>query len=155
VARDRIWPESKRWIPDQIQDPMILFEQDQVILAGTWRGPGPRTVVNIRLRVEMIDDQLRVRVMSVRGGALPIPLTPIKRQLARLEHDRAGPDRTLLPDGTSIVDAADGAPLPKDFPWTQPRGTFRIETLKVVPGELRVRLCPMQRPPSRRSRRLR
>ncbi len=145
VARERIWPASKRWIPEAIDDPVVVFRQDEVIVAGTWCGPGPRTVVSIHLRVEMDGDRLRAVVESVRGGSLPIPLGPIKQQLARLEQDRSGRDRPLLPNGTSIVDAIEGAPLPRDLPWSQPRGEFRIEALKVVPGELRVRLRPIPR----------
>jgi len=142
VARDRIWPASKRWIPEQIADPMIAFRKDEVLLAGTWQGPGPRTVVNIRLRLEMTDETLRANVLSVRGGSLPIPLGPVKRHIARLENDRAGRKRPLLPDGTSIVQAIEGSPLPREIPWSQPRGKFRIEGLEVRPGELQVHLLP-------------
>lgn len=149
MARERIWPASKRWIPDQIEDPVIVFRQDEVVVAGTWSGPGPRTVVNIRSRLEMIDGAPRVRVMSVRCGSLPVPLAPIKEQLARLERDRADRGRSLLPDGTSIVAATEGAPLPRDLPWSQPKGEFRIEALELLPGELRVRLRPVERSPSR------
>jgi len=149
VARERIWPASKRWIPDQIRDPVVAFRQDEVVVAGTWCGPGPRTVVSIRSRLEMVDGAPRIEVLSVRCGSLPVPLAPIKTQLARLERDRSERGRSLLPDGTSIVAATEGAPLPRDLPWSQPRGRFRIEGLQLVPGELRVRLRPIERDRSR------
>lgn len=145
VARDRIWPESKRWVPDQIEDPMVVFGQGEVIVAGAWMGPGPRTVVNVRLRVEMFGGTLRAVVENVRGGSLPIPLWLIKGELTRLERDRDGRQRALLPDGTSIVEAVEGAPLPREISWSQPRGKFRIEALQVVPGALHVSLQPIER----------
>ncbi len=144
VARHRIWPASKRWIPEQIEGPMIVFGEGEVILAGTWSGPGPRSVISIRVQVEADAGQLRTRVTSVRGGALPFPLGPIKRELSRLEVDRDGHPRPLLPDDTSILDAVEGAPLPRDISWSQPRGKFRVESLTITLGELRARLRPIK-----------
>jgi hypothetical protein len=152
IARERIWPASKRWIPERITDPMIVYQDDKIIVAGTWCGPGPRTVINIHVCVDVVDGSPRAHVVSVRAGSLPIPLTPIKRMLARLEHDRAGRRQPLLPDGASVVDAIEGAPLPRDIPWSQPKGKFRIEALNVVFGELRARLRPVDRKPDRRPR---
>ncbi|MBN1341441.1 MAG: hypothetical protein JXQ73_02110 [Phycisphaerae bacterium] len=145
VARDRIWPASKRWIPKQIMDPMIVFENGDIVLAGTWCGPGPRTIVSVRLRPERVEDRLRVRVEGVRCGALPVPLALIRRGLVRFEQSRADTDEPLLSDGASLADAADGAPIPRDIPWTQPRGKFLLEAVSAVPGELRVRLDPLKR----------
>jgi hypothetical protein len=145
VARDRIWPESKRWIPEQIEDPMIVFQTGEVLLAGLWQGPGPRTVVNIRLRLEMENGKVRTRVLSVRGGSLPFPLGPIEREIERLERHRAERDEPLLPDGASIVQAMEGAPLSLEIPWSQPKGKFQIEALEVRPESLFVRLRPVQR----------
>jgi hypothetical protein len=145
VARDRIWPASKRWIPEQIADPMIVFDRDEVRLAGTWRGPGPRTVLSVRFRVEMKDGRLRATVQSVRGGSLPVPLAVIKREIDRLERNWADRNEPLMPEGGSIVGAMEGAPLPNEIPWSQPKGKFRIESLSVAPGELRARLVPMVR----------
>jgi hypothetical protein len=145
VGRDRIWPASKRWIPEQISDPMIVFDRGEVLIAGLWCGPGPQTVVNIRLRLEMNGGVLRSVVKGVRGGALPVPMAPIKAELARLEARWAERREPLLPDAGSIVGALEGAALPREIPWSQPRGKFEIEALEVRPKELFVRLRPVPR----------
>lgn len=143
VARDRIWPQSKQWIPDQIENPMVVFEAGQVFLAGTWIGPGPSCVVSLKVGLEMTGDRLRARLLGVRGGALPIPLSPIRREVDRLERDRAGRHKPLLPEGGSIGDVLNGAPLPREVPFSQPKGKFRIDALEVRSKELRVRLTPI------------
>ncbi len=142
VARDRIWPASKRWIPEQIRNPMVLFREDEITLAGMWTGPGPDTVVSIRLHAEIVDGKLCVRILSVRGGALPVPVSLIRREVARQERRWRQRDEPLLPDGTSLADAIAGAPLPPEVRWRQPRGTFRIEALRIQEDELWVQLRP-------------
>ncbi len=145
MARGRIWPESRRWIPPQLERPMVVFGEGSVILAGTWAGDGPRTVLSVELGLEVQGDKLRVFVTHVRAGSLPIPLAPIKRVVRHIERQHDRDEEGFLDEGTSIVEAIEGAPVPVALPWSQPKGRFLVREVEVKPGAFRVRLEPRLR----------
>lgn len=145
IARARIWPASQRWIPPQLERPTVVFRDGSIILAGTWSGAGPRTVLSVELRLAVQDGKLRVFVEHVRAGSLPIILSPIKRVIDHIEQQQTTGDDAFLADGTSIVEAIEGAPVPSDIPWSQPKGRFLVREVEVTPGAFRVRLEPKLR----------
>lgn len=143
-----IWPEAHARLPRQITDIAVAFDENVVRIGALYRG-SVHTIVNVHLEVEITEyeaggpggaTELSVRVSSVRGGSLPFSVTvldPIVRDLLGAAGD-AGTHAVR-----SLQDLLEGVRVANRFVWFNGRRPFRIRSLAIHEGEMRLRIEPL------------
>lgn len=153
AARASIWPDSaKRW-PEQLFDPVICFNQDHVIVAGRLVSAVAETIVSLHWTVAAQADDLTIRCVDAKLGALSAPNLLLNRLLdANAERLRgASADWSLsVRDWLEPLFARDagalfGRPLqrPNRFVWPNGKRPFTINGLEAENGMLTVRITPL------------
>lgn len=161
AALGSIWPEAEAWIPSEITDIAVAFDDGVVRVGGRYRGSW-HAIVNIHLELGMTEDgsRLWIQLLSVYGGSLPIPRSMIERMLAgRLGTGESASETSIgrSDDVDSLTrwigspsDHANGPPANRDradiknhFVWFNGRRPYRILSIQVVAGELRLRIEPL------------
>ncbi|MCH7872055.1 MAG: hypothetical protein IID33_10185 [Planctomycetes bacterium] len=161
AALGSIWPEVKERIPSEITDIAVAFDDGVVRVGGRYRGSW-HAIVNVHLELGMTEDgsTLWIQLLSVYGGLLPIPSSMIERALAgRLGADESASDASngRLDGADSLTrwigspsDHANGpsetrsrAEIENRFVWFNGRRPYRILSIQVGAGVLRLRIEPL------------
>ena len=161
AALGSIWPEVKERIPSEITDIAVAFDDGVVRVGGRYRGSW-HAIVNVHLELGVTEDgsKLWIQLLSIYGGSLPIPRSMIERALAgRLDAGESASDapnsRSHGVDSLtrwigSPSDHANGpsanrtrAEIENRFVWFNGRRPYRILSIQVVPGVLRLRIEPL------------
>jgi len=136
TERERIWPGIDRYLPAEIDDPMVFFS-DGAATAACTIGPRTQWVLSFRVKVRVVEGRVHARLTQWQVGSLPLPVG-----LARTAMRRAGV-RLALPDGRPL-DPARPVVLVAEGKWISPRRRFRIEDVRFDPGELVVKVVPLR-----------
>lgn len=147
AALGTIWPDAAARIPQEISEIVIAFDDDVVRIGGRYQGSW-QSIVNIRLELGVTEDGLRLWVQQagVYAGSLAIPRSMIARML--MDRIEAGDS----PSGwiRSVSDHFDAAPenraraeFENRFVWFNGRRPYRILSIQIASGELRLRIKPL------------
>jgi hypothetical protein len=158
AVREEAWPLSREWLPAGLSNPVVVVDHDEVRLAATLRHGSIQTVVSIRLGVAGDEDGIRVRLLDVSGGSLPVPGAWVREHLARLDAGawpagRTSPHQHGHQPLPALGGLLEGVTFPNAWFWSWPlqdRQPFRINRLRAGPGELVFELEPLPRERSRR-----
>lgn len=156
AALPRIWPETKKTLPDELRDPAVRFAEERIRFAAHCAKNGWQAIVSADLFVRVSDDgtSVMVALAGARGGSLPVPRAVIERLLRPLiEHARSS-GKNHDSDATSPWDAAvksvhsvdqlfTGVTTRNRFVWPNGKRPFRIASIRAADGELRIRLQPL------------
>lgn len=153
AVRGELWPESDEWIPPFIRGPMVAFRPGRIILAGRLEKDGWQVVVSGELRVVVGEKSVSVRLEQVAGGSCPVPVATVAGQLQPILAAE-GQDIDAMPDYVAEVvrrfresDAAaylrDGLTTDNRFYWQVSKRWFRIASLHVEGGRLRIQIEPL------------
>lgn len=144
AARGQIWPAAQEWVPPTMEGPLILFEPDRIVVAGTVSLGEVRTVLSASVSLHTEGDSLVVRLDSLHGGALPVPRSLVREQLRQLDARQRGTgrDRTRLPSAETLFG---GTRVPAVFSWNNPHRRFRIRAVRVKNGEILLDIEPLPR----------
>jgi hypothetical protein len=120
-----------RWLPQGVSQPRLLFRPRHVVL-GTRVGYGPLTAVaSLDFEILLRDvNHLAIVLEQARLGAIPVPRTPILRELSsRISKLGMVTDLRML-DGRMV--------LMVYIPSTHDAGatSYRLESLSIGDGEL-------------------
>ncbi|MFQ6049068.1 MAG: hypothetical protein ACE5K7_06870, partial [Phycisphaerae bacterium] len=138
AARQQIWPGLRRYIPAAIEQPMVRFHDGRIVVAGRVHAGPLRTVLSVRLAVEVIAQGLWVRIERCQLGWLPVPQAVVRRVLSsHLRHLRLADQRT-------IAALLDGLALPNEFQWRNGRRHFRLQRIDVQDARLLLQVQPYQ-----------
>lgn len=158
-ARERVWPASGGWLPAWLEDPVISFRHDRIILAArlnledrAWLGG--EWIGGVHLSVDLIEENMLVlRLRRITGGSLPVPsqwlAAPIS-SLLRMEDRDVG----LLPsaaadllrrmrDAEPLQLLSQGVRRANRFIWENGRRPFRIAGLRAADGKLTLTIDPL------------
>lgn len=153
AAREHIYPEAKPWVPSWVRDPVVAFEDGELILAGMVEFEGWKAVASAHMAVELAEESVRVRLAGVRGGSLPIPLSsgdralgdlarrstmsddPLPEALRHLTDEmRARAPSDVLREGTSVANR---------FEYPDGKRLFRILKCQFNDGTMTLRIEPL------------
>lgn len=152
AIREEVWPLAREWIPAGVLEPMIVLEDGAIRLAARCELGGIQTVVSARLLVDGSKDGLALRLDSVSGGRLPIPVIAVRELLGQLDGSVWPAGRVLrqqyfnepLPP---LAGLPEGIVLPNSWVWQN--GEFKapmwIKSLQVRPGEIVATVEPLPR----------
>lgn len=134
AALPHAWPDAWRVVPPELTDPVIRFEPGGIILAAHCAKDGWEAIISVRVEVAVSadGDAIDVGVTSVRGGVLPMPSSVIDRLLESLGHSELNPES----DDHRLH-------LPNKFDWPNGDRRFRIESIAIEEGAVRIVVEPL------------
>lgn len=154
AAREDMWPLSREWLPPGVSDPFVTIDAEAVRLAGTVQYGSVQTVVSVRLTLTADAERVRVQLLDVTGGSLPVPRGWVEELLVRFQQTHAGRLERLAPDSSDLNqrnhimlnDLYEGIDFSNRGLWRQldnrPR-PYRIIGLRLEPKALTVTVQPV------------
>ena len=140
AAREAIWPRSREWLPPEVSKPFVAFTPEGIHLAATINIEGVQTVVSARLAVSADDAGVHVRLVEIRSGAVSVPPSWIRDQLASLDQhgwpagERVKYQLSAMPL-PPLAGLLDGITLPNEWVWWDSKRPFRVVGMESKAGE--------------------
>lgn len=147
---ERMWPNSRKWLPPEMTDPQIAIDPEGIRLAITYRYQDIRTVLNAQFHAIADTDGITLRLLGVYAGSLPMPNARVQKLLTQIDTNVISDEkRTISPlqdrPMPPLATLFDGIRLPNDYVWENGKKPFRITQLTFEPGELIVKFDPLPR----------
>lgn len=136
ATRRQIWPGFQRYLPEKLQQPMVVFQDGRLVVSGLVPAAGFQSVLSLIFSLRAEPDHLTIRLEGCRIGAMPVPRHALGRFLDRLESSSA------LPHGASPQELLEGLTIPNRFEWRSGGRLIRFEQIDLKPGRLVVRIAP-------------
>jgi hypothetical protein len=136
AARRQIWPGFQRYVPEKLDQPMVVFQDGRLVVSGLAPAAGFRSVLTLILSLRAEPDHLTVRLEGCRIGAVPVPRHALGRFLDRLESS------STLPHGASPQELLEGLTIPNRFEWRSGGRLIRFEQIDLKAGRLVARIAP-------------
>jgi len=149
AMRAEIFPLIERRIPREWSDPTIRFRDGVIRLAATYRGGGPNVVISIDLDVAVDSDEICLKVVRCRAGALPLPIAIFARNLSA-PIDIA-PDKAWRGSPRMLGDLLDGLHVDARAVWPNGQRLYAVLGITVRRDTLDLKIESLG--PARQSRR--
>ncbi len=155
AALPTVWPDARDVLPRQVSDPALRFDDGRIRIAAYYSGRRWQAILSVDLELRVSDDgsDLLIAAKHVRGGSLPLPravFTAVLDQLANMPHDArdafgdvAETLLSTLERVESIDELFEGVRIKNRFVWFNGRRPFRIDSIHIDAGELRLRIEPL------------
>lgn len=142
-------------LPSELTHAAVGFEENRIQFGVCWRWPWWQAIVSVQLTADLSDDGrfLRLRLGRLRGGALPFPrsaavavLGPVFRAvMGKADGPPAEGGPFVAPfDLLRSIDALfEGVQLENRFEWFNGERPFRLRSIKIDGGELRLWIEPL------------
>ncbi len=144
AAREQMWPPAQEWVPPGMENPVVRFEADRIILAGTVVYGSLRAVLSVSVALTVDGDGLSVRLFDFRGGSLPVPEALVREPLRRIDARRR--DGRYAGDGMPAAEALlTGVRIPAEFTWPNGKRRFRIGAVRLERGAIILDVAPLPR----------
>jgi hypothetical protein len=127
TMRERIWPESRRLLPDEWRDPFIRLEPDRITLAARYEGGAGSPIISATISLRDDGDAFVLKLEDCRIGSLPAPRSWIRRVLGDVRIDVADRASRITLNGT----LADGVTMNRDHTWWNGRQDYRVMSLEI------------------------
>jgi len=149
------WPDAHVELPPEIRDPAIGLRDGSVRVGAHYAADSCQAILSLRFRLTVSADKTRLMFAldSAYGGSLPLPNAVVREALDGLlrqaKRSRRKPNGTTEPllDTLQAVRSADdlfeGISLKNRFIWFNGKRPYRIESIKIGNGELRLRVDPL------------
>ena len=153
VARREIWPDSEAWLPSWLKDPVVAFVPGRVILAAHLDRDGWESILGAHFSIEVVGDELVLRLESVTVGALPVPLSALAEPLDRLiRSDRL--DVEAMPDelaraigglrrGNALQFLTQGQRARGPFTWKNGDRPYYVRDVQIHEGWIKAVVEPL------------
>jgi len=145
---ERMWPNSRKWLPQTMSNPQIAIDPEGIRLAITYRYRDVRTVLSARFRASADKEGLALQLLGVYAGSLPMPNSQIRHLLSKIDTNALPvakhgviqiQDRSL----PALASLFEGIRVPNTWMWENGEKPFRITRLKFEPGALVVTFEPL------------
>ena len=155
AALPHSWPDASRSIPPELSDLAVRFEDGHLRVGAHVERSGWHVILSAGLAIRMDDDGafIELALIDVRGGSLAVPKAILERLLAPLrrrvrtgrgaDSDVADSLASALEDLDSADELFGGVKIRNRFIWRNGDRPFRIDSLTIDRGELRLRLVPL------------
>jgi hypothetical protein len=132
-----VWPELTQSIPEGVTDVALKFDNGQVLIGAHCVRDGWRAIISVAVNARLTDDggHLEIVLRGVYGGSLPLPETLVAGWLEPALRDWRG--------GDSLDDPFAGVRIRNRFVWPNGDRPFRIASIKVDGGDLRIGIVPL------------
>src|SRR5438105_12651822 len=139
--RREIYPLIDQLAPPELIDPIVLFENDEITVAGRYRKLGMDLVVSLDVSVSFSDNEILLRVVRVRCGSMNVPLGLVSMGLKRTVDRPAGG----LWQGSPRMwgDFANGFHVDSHGWWKNGGMDYRVRDLTVEPGSMNLSVEPL------------
>lgn len=154
----RDWPDGRDALPPELSDPAIHFDAGRIRVAAYFATGGWRAIVSVALTLGLTVDgsAVEIRLSGAQGGSLPVPRVILEDVLDHLlQGARAGGDAgrdspsttgllaSIMREVRSVDELFEGVRIRNRFVWFNGERPFRIESLTIDDGNLRLRVRPL------------
>jgi hypothetical protein len=136
ATREQIWPGIQEYVPEAIERPMVIFQQDRIVLSGKAPAAGFQSILSLIFSVDAEPGQLLVRLEGCRVGAMPVPRHALGRFLDRLAAES---DTTYGRDLRALLD---GLGVPNELEWRSGTRLLRVDHIRIEPGRMVAKITP-------------
>ncbi len=155
AALPHVWPDARNALPPELTEPVVHFEDGCIKVGAHYAADGWRAIVSMGLTLGVSADGTAVEIAlnGARGGSLPIPRSVLDRILDQLSPSAgAGQDEpggagdalaSSLREIESLDDLFEGVRIDNRFVWPNGDRPFRIRSIKIDNGRLRLQIEPL------------
>ena len=136
AARAQIWPDAETDM-GPLRLPCVTFLDGEILAGATLTVGGFRSVVTLRARIDIQEENLVIRVQSARIGALPVPRRWLHSQFASLS--RTISQATAPRESSTLI-------FENRWIWPNGKRPCRLGRVEVAPGRVHAVLEPLARP---------
>jgi len=150
-TRHAIWAPAAKWVPEQIENPVIQFLPDQVAVAGLLRFGELKVIGSIHFSLDVVDDQIRVKLLQFQGGSLPVPGAWVVDLLLEYWEELGAKNLDELDVGggigneeiaARIKQLPTGSLFPATMRWPNGKQDFTIRRIRTEEGRLVLTVHP-------------
>ncbi len=143
-----LWPEVNDVWPRELRDVVVRFEPGIVRVGAHLEAARLQSIVNLDVELSVSHDgtSLSIRPARIRAGAFPLPFFALRWFVDSQESASSGKTRRLdaetferLPVGEFLG----GTQVRNRFVWPNGNRSFRIASVEIRRGELRLRIEPL------------
>lgn len=143
AMRREIYPLIDEFMPPQLIDPFVLFDEGKITIAGAYTAGPVNLVLSIDILLSLQDDELVLRAGALRCGAVRAPMnlggirldTPIERQ----------PGETWPGSPRMSGDLIKGLHVETRAWWKNGGIDYQVRGLRIKPGVLSMDIEPLGR----------
>lgn len=155
AALPHAWPDAGRALPSELSNPAVRFDDHELRVGAHCALNGWQAIISLKLAIGLTDEgrNLTIALTGAYGGSLPVPRAVLERALeplvSTLQTDCNVPDTSADPLSAalcgiqSVDNLYNGISIRNRFVWLNGDRPFRIESLTVGEGELRLRIEPL------------
>ncbi len=154
TALPDVMPDADRYRPQEVVAPVVSFHDGYIRVAVRLVQDLWQCIVTIDLSIEVTEDgrYLILALREVHGGSLSIPRNALQRAFGpELEEARksapggrsSSPWSEAFRDVDHVSKLYDGLRVRNSFTWPNGKRRFRIESITVVDGVLKVVIDPL------------
>ena len=174
AALPHVWPDARDSLPPEFSDLAVRFDEGKVQIGAHYAARQWQAIVSVDVLLRPSDDgsAIEIALSSAHSGSLPVPRAILKglldhllqspwatRRVARssaslavayprtkARHSTAGPRHpAALQEVQSVDELFEGVRIRNRFVWFNGDRPFRIDSIRIDGGELRLRIDPLQR----------
>lgn len=150
-----LWPEVRDHFPPGLEAPAVSFADGEIRVGGLYSHGPWKVIANVGIVPELIDhgESIRLRAVEARGGSLPLPRRLLERLVNRIRTNSRGDQRAtggeqtagalILREVRTVDDLFCGIRIRNDFVWPNGERRYRIASITITRGELRLGLDPL------------
>jgi len=143
AMRREIYPLIDEIAPPLLADPVVLFGDRRITIAGRYAVGGTNVVLSIDIEPAMADGEIVLRAASVRCGSFPVPNGFAKMGLDRHAEIEA---EGMWPGSPAMSgDFLHGLRIGAEAWWKNGGVAYRVQDLAVRPGRLDLTIEPIGR----------
>lgn len=155
AALPQAWPDAKDAMPPELSDPALRFDCGEVRIGAHYTGDAWEAIVSVgaTLRVSDNGSGVEIALTGAYGGSLPVPRAILSRLFEELSRtlpaghaspgEAGDPLTAALRKVQSTDELFEGVTIRNRFIWFNGDRPFRIESLTIEEGILRLRIEPL------------
>jgi len=158
TALPGIWPDAARAVPRELHDPALRFGSGQLRIGALYEASGWRAIVSGAVVAALADDgaTIELRLVETCCGSVPAPrwliariVNPHLRAANPSEGNQSSVSETSrvaissIHEIRSIEQLYGGVRIRNRFVWPNGKRSFRIQQITIEPGEVRLRIEPI------------
>ena len=150
-----LWPEAREALPPGMSEPAIGFQDCRIYLGAHYHRKWWRTIVNLSVALNLSNDGrfVVVALEGVRCGIVPVWPTWVRNWMpaeslrgrgpSNPEAVATGAKHSRLPPAESGGDLFSGLKIENRFVWFNGERPFRLLSIKIEAGKLRLGIEPL------------
>lgn len=155
TALPHAWPDARDALPPEFSNPAIGFRDGKLWIGAHYVAEKWQAIISLGLRFDSSKDkaELAITLEGACGGSLPLPKMIVRQAFEQLlgqgrrgKRELNGTTRPLL-DALQAIQSADelfeGVAVKNRFVWFNGERPYRIESIEIGKGELRLTIEPL------------